>query len=91
MISAASLHSAGIPRYMHEGIIEYVENGRPMGSFLTAVFNNDLVTACRHADDTNRHLLFNYVSWLHDHAPVGCYGSPDSTEKWPKLLRDDNG
>ncbi len=91
MTDSVSLHRAGIPDYMHEGILEYIRVGRPMGNFLTAVFNNDLREACIRADDANLPILHNYVQWLYANAPVGSWGSPDSTEKWRKKIAESSG
>jgi len=73
---------AGLPRYMHEGICEYVENGRPVGGFLQAVISNDLKEACTHADDVNRHLLFEYMEFFYNYAPRACTGSPEAYQAW---------
>lgn len=76
------LKQTRIPRYMYEGIVEYVFAGRPVGNFLTAVFSNDLKQACDRADDTNKHLLYEYVFFLYNHAPRACWGSEQNVLTW---------
>jgi hypothetical protein len=76
------LAESNIPPYMHGGIVRWIENAIPPGSFLTAVLCNDLREACACADDANRYLLFEYVKWLHNHAPCECWGSSESFNTW---------
>jgi hypothetical protein len=71
-----------LPERMHGGIRRYIENGIPPGHFLTAVICNDLREACARADDENRYLLFDYVKFFHNHAPVHCWGSEDRFNAW---------
>jgi hypothetical protein len=71
-----------IPGYMREGLRNYIENHQPPGHFLRAILENDLREACIRADDTNRHLLWNYVNFLYNEAPVACWGSPQIVKEW---------
>jgi len=80
-----SLRLSPIPGNMHGGILRWVENGIPPGHFLTAVLCNDLREACTRADDQNIHLIPEYVSWLYNHAPGQCWGSPERFDAWQKL------
>ena len=73
-----------IPEHMHEGLIEWILNGRPVGNFLTAILENDLREACARADEKNKYRLFNYIQFLHNNAPMGCWGSPELTEEWAR-------
>lgn len=52
--------TARLPLHMHEGVILYVEKHVRPGSFLCAVFANDLVSAVQGADEINR---FHLDSW----------------------------
>lgn len=81
-VNIASLYDSGIPEYMHGGIVRFYENGIHPGSFLAAVINNDLRDACMCADDTNRELLFDYVRWFYNHAPIGSWGFPEAVDQW---------
>jgi hypothetical protein len=87
-IMRASMQSCGIPDYMHDGLVLWVLHGIPTGSFLWAVLENDLSTACACADETNQHRLFNYVKWLHNHAPIGSWGSPRVVQQWYESRRE---
>lgn len=78
-----TLNLSGIPGYMHEGVILYVEKGIKPGSFLTAIFANDFMEACRRADDMNAACLFQYGRLLYS-APLGCHGSPEAVSDWIK-------
>lgn len=71
-----------IPDYMQVALIKYVNNGRPVGDFLTALMSNDLRGACGNADDTNLPLIPVYNAWLYNRAPGGCYGSPEKVRAW---------
>lgn len=71
-----------IPAHMREGLIEFICTGRPTGDFLAAVLSNDLKEACRYADDFNKHRLFDYVTFLYNHAPVAAWGSPKKMHEW---------
>ncbi len=66
----------------------YIERRCPFGHFLTAVVENDLFEACNRADAENRLLLAEYVKWLYNYAPTGCYGSREKVEAW--LKREDD-
>ena len=87
-IDTQSLQKCGIPDYMHSWIIRFYENGVPPGEFLTAVIDNDLRAACASADDTNRHLLFNYMMWFHNHAPAGTWGYQRATDTYIKRFHE---
>lgn len=73
-----------IPDYMHEGLTNYIERGIRPGDFLFSVVTNDLRNAARHADDVNKHLLFDYVSFFYSFAPTGCWGNFDRVMNWIK-------
>lgn len=60
----------------------YIENGIPPGSFLMAVLRNDLSSAVRSADDINKYRIADYIIFLSNYAPSGCYGSPDKVREW---------
>ncbi len=77
-----------IPKRMMSSINRYIEHKVPMGSFLTAVFSNDLMNTAFKADDENITLIFAYVNWIFNHAPAGCYGSPENVKQWIKKGMD---
>jgi hypothetical protein len=71
-----------LPAHMQDTARLYVERGIPGGSFFTAVVSNDLVGAFARADDINTAAMRDWVMWLHNDAPVGCYGSPEHVREW---------
>jgi hypothetical protein len=71
-----------IPDSMIGGLRRWIENGIPPGHFLTAVLTNDLREAVKRADDTNINRLPDYVKFLHNYAPSGCWGSVENFMRW---------
>lgn len=71
-----------IPDYMHGGLQRWIEHGVVPGRFLCAVLQNDLVEAVGRADETNMVLLPNYVRFLWNYAPSGCFGSVEKFNDW---------
>jgi len=72
----------GIPDYMVKGIAYYIVLRINSGDFLMAVLENDLKEACLLADKNNRNLLWNYIDFLWNKAPSGCWGSKEKVQKW---------
>lgn len=77
-----ALRLSPIPIYMREGLIHYVVNGYRPGHFLSAVISNDLKEACTRADDENRYRIYDYIFFLYNYAPMGCFGSKENFEAW---------
>jgi len=73
-----------IPEHMVDGLVRYIVQGVPPGSFLTAVLSGDLFEALRRADDINQSALVGYARFLTNYAPIGSYGSPGSVTEWIK-------
>ena len=71
-----------IPPYMHEGIVEYIFKRRPIGSFLYAVLTNNLREACNRADNSNKYLLYQYIFFFYNYAPMACWGSEEMVDAW---------
>lgn len=80
---------ANIGTYPNDGqaeeILAYIEKGRPVSPFLEAILCNDLKEACSRADHVNQRLIFDIVVWLHNHAPIHCWGDLSDYEHWVKL------
>ena len=72
-----------LPRHA-DSIRRYVEDGIPMGGFLTAVFANDLLGAVGRADAENQHLLRDYAVWIYNESPSQCHGSRERVNAWIK-------
>jgi hypothetical protein len=60
----------------------YVDEGVPLGGFLTAVVCNDLKEAFGRADMANRHQMFEIVDYLYNECPATCWGSKKRHEAW---------
>ena len=73
-----------IPDYMMININNYVENGYPMGSFLTAIFSNDLYQAVAKADDINKSIIPIYIHYLINELPCNSYGSNEIVSDYIK-------
>ena len=71
-----------LPDYMRDRARAYVENGEPVGSFLTAVFENNLVEALGRADMENRAAIFVWTRWLYNDVPMDAWGSPEKVAAW---------
>ena len=72
----------GLPEHMRKGFRAYIEEHEPMGHFGTAVLSNNLMNACRSADEINGPILTNIVQWLYNEAPGQCWGSLEAVEDW---------
>lgn len=68
--------------YMVDGVRSYIEEWRPLGGFLRALFSNDLMAAFARADMSNTARMRFWVEWLDNHAPMACYGSKEAVDKW---------
>ena len=70
--------------YMRNTTRDYIENGFNGGSFITALFSNNLAQTYSRADDDNRAVIKEWVSFLYNSAPAGCWGSEDRVKDWVK-------
>jgi hypothetical protein len=71
-------------------VSDYLVNGWPPGSFYTAVFANDFVSAMVSSHPGNRiDPLKNLAGWMLNHMPVQARGSYDTVEKWLGMSDDD--
>ena len=71
-----------IPEYMVDGLVLYVEDGIPPGSFLLAVLENNLAGAAALADEINKLCLFLWADVLWNELPGDCWGSPEKVRAW---------
>ena len=79
------LVDCSIPDYMHEGILDYVENHIEPGDFLRAVFENrGFVDVVMRADDFNKNLIYQYAQLCYSYIPSGCWGSKEAVDNWIK-------
>ena len=71
-----------IPERMKSAIDRYVADHTPTGGFLEAVLSNDLTGALGMADEENRAMLFNIVSYCYNEIPGDCWGTPAKVHEW---------
>ena len=76
------LVESDVPEHLHPGLITYLADRRPPGSFLSAVLTNDLKNACAFADDLVQPRLVHVVFFLYNYAPAPCWGSPAHVAAW---------
>ena len=77
-------HTFEIPAYMMPHVIDYIENGAPVGNFLTAIITNNLEGAVARADGQNISNIPAYVCFFYNYAPADCYGSSNKMAEWYK-------
>lgn len=73
---------SGIPAHMRGAMLRWIEYGIYPGGFLTSVLENDLAGAVGRADVVNINKLPDYVRYLFNDAPSGCWGGPDKVRAW---------
>lgn len=85
------VHGYEIPEYMHGAIARYIVRGIHPGSFLSAVFENNLLGAVMAADVQNMNNLPAYAALLYD-MPIISFGDRETVEKWRGLayLQDEH-
>lgn len=71
-----------LPEHMRAAMLRWIEQGVYPGGFLTAVLENNLCEAVARADHINIDKLPDYVRYLYNNAPRGCWGNPDSVRAW---------
>jgi len=65
-----------------EAINQYVCYHCQTGDFLLAVLTNNLREAFARADEGNRKVLFQIISYCHNEIPGICWGTPDKVKQW---------
>ena len=73
-----------VPDHTKGALERYILRGIPPGGFLEAVLSNDLKGAFARADIENRNAMYEIVTWIHNYAPSGCWGSKDRVNEWLK-------
>ena len=76
-----------LPGHMRDAMQLYIEHGIKPGSFLTAVLENNLVTAFGKADHINRDRLFEYCNFLWNELPSNSWGSPEKVDEWARSVK----
>lgn len=76
------LLDGNVPEHLHEGLVAYLTERRPVGSFLHAVLANDLTQAITRADPISTLGLRETVLFLLNHAPAPAWGSHEQVDAW---------
>jgi len=71
-----------IPGHMQSGLYHYITKGIAPGGFLMAVLENNLRNAVGQADQVNIRAIPEYIQFLYNYAPSGCWGSEEKVDKW---------
>ena len=71
-----------IPSAIKKAIDLHAQEGRPCGHFVTAVLENNLRKAIRHADDDSLAALVEIVQYCYWEIPGNCWGSKEKVAKW---------
>lgn len=71
-----------LPEHIRPAVRRYIEEGTPVGGFLTAVITNNLSMAFGQADEINLSRLFDIVNFFWTEAPGPCWGSRDKMQAW---------
>ena len=77
-----------IPKFHMECMLSYVNDGIPMGGFLTALFANDLSRTFSRSDEENFEIIPVYVSFIHNEVPSTCHGSYEIVKEWIRSKHD---
>lgn len=86
-MALAHLATLDVPELLQGGLARYLEHGCPPGSFLRAVLSNDMRGALLKGDQDSLHSLRGIVTWLHNAAPEGCWGSEAAMTTWCEARR----
>lgn len=79
------LERYNVPTSLHYAMMSYVLYGRPMGGFLTAVFENKLMEAFSRADLENQFQMYLIVKFIYNELPMVCWGDEEKVEQWHKI------
>ena len=71
-----------LPEHMREPVRLYIEDGHPIGGFLTAIMANDFIEAVCKADEHNQMALLEWARFIYNEAPGTCHGSYEIVREW---------
>lgn len=60
----------------------YVKHKIPTGDFLRACLENNLMEAMGCADEFSKLELYDICSYIYNHMPMSCHGSPEKVKRW---------
>lgn len=73
-----------VPHHMRGAVERYIEHGISGGSFMTAVFENNLSETIGRADHINESCMRGWCEFLYWHAPSQCWGSRAKVDAWQR-------
>lgn len=73
---------------MVSSLKQYVEEGRPLGGFLTEIVSNNFAGACGKADDDNFKNIQAYAYFLFNEMPMRSWGSKDTYKSWIESFKE---
>lgn len=71
-----------VPFHLRDGLEGYILRGVPVGSFLTACIENDLLGAVNRADPSSLAGLKGIMQFLYNFTPGPCWGSAARRKAW---------
>jgi len=74
-----------VPDHLWDGLRGYILFGLENGTFLSAVFANDLLSAATGADEVSLGRLPDLMRFMHNYAPELCWGSKAVRNSWRRL------
>jgi len=66
----------------------YAARGIPVGDFLTACLENNLMEAMGRADSYNRATIHQICMYIYNDMPSPCHGSPEKVTAWLARFKD---
>ena len=75
----------GVPSHLIDGLMRYITVGCPLGDFLTAVMENNLMEAFGRADTLSELGMKGLCTFLYNYAPAQCHGSPGKVKAWYEM------
>lgn len=88
-MTAYSHRGIELPAHLQDSIEAYVNEGRPLGSFLAAVVNNNLREAFNRADEDSTKAMSAIVAYFYNRTPMACWGYDGAYEKWLEKKREE--
>jgi len=74
-----------IPKETIGCIERYVSSGLDPGDFVQAILSNDLMEACKRADENNLKAIVAIAQHVYSHVPRNCYGTKTIVRLWIEL------
>ena len=81
---------ADVPVHIRMPMARYIINGDNGGDFVTSVFENNLTKAIFYADSECNKSIRDICSWVHNVAPVDCWGSREDVARYQRIRRKRN-